>query len=518
MMNGRTIDDHERLSRALEVSCARYDDLYDFSPVAFCTISHTGHLIEVNLSGAQLLGMERVKLSGQSLSQFVLSEDHPAFENHLTRCESSEPEVVTELRLSVKLGPPLTVEVYSAPMKGQAKHYRTVLTDVTGRRRAEDAFRNSVRIREDFLTIISHDLRNPLNTITMATEMLLRRAPAEERRSAGRLQLENIKTATRRMTKLLSDLLDLSSMDAGHLVIEQKPHDASRLMQAAIEVMAPMAAPKSIALTVTPQAQPLVAFCDRERVLQVLMVLITNALKSTPAGGSITLSASANAHGVVLSVKDTGGGMPAEQIPTLFRPYWQVDKTIKIGTGLGLSIAKGIVECHGGRIWAETARGEGSTFSFTLPASDLQPVESEGPVEGSTALVSPSGAKRVLIVDDEDGARDALAHLLESEGYDVVSAENGRAAIDVLRGLGPDPFCIVLALVMPEMDGVQFLERRRLDPVISRIPVIIVAGQSSRSLSKSYARTSWLEKPIVLNALLEQLEILRGHSSERAER
>ncbi len=520
MMDAGDPGDFERLSRALEVSSARYDDLYDFSPVAFCTLNQKGELLEVNLSGAKLLGADRSKLPGTSLLDFVHLEDHQAFRDHLGRCQTSQRQVVTDLRLSVKLGSPTTVEMYSAPMKGQGKFFRTVLTDVTEQRKAEDALRNSVRIREDFLTIISHDLRNPLNTITMGTEMLLRRVDPDERRETGRRQLESIKLATRRMTKLLSDLLDLSSMDAGHLVIEQKPHGASQLMQSAIEVMAPLASEKSIALKLAPATAPLVAFCDRERVVQVLMVLITNALKFTPAGRSITLDARAHSHGIVMSVTDTGEGMQPEQLPTLFRPYWQVDKTIKIGTGLGLSIAKGIVECHGGRIWAESARGQGSTFSFTLPTSTLAPVESKGTLEPlrGLSLVPPSGAKRVLIVDDEDGARDALAHLLEGEGYDVVTAENGRAAIDVLRGLGPDPFCIVLDLVMPEMDGVQFLERRRLDPVMSRIPVIIAAGQSSRSLSKSYARTSWLEKPIVLTALLEQLEMLLSHSSERAAR
>ncbi len=489
----------------LEESAARYSDLYDFAPVSYCNLSRTGELLEANLICARLFGFDRNKLVGQSLMQFVAGDDLRLLMNHLSACESGSNEVMTELTLTLRLRAPVIVELISSPLRRGTPGYRTVITDITTRKKNEAASRASERMREDFLSIISHDLRNPLNAILMAAEVLMRRAPTGERRSAGRKQLETIKDSSRRMTRLLSDLLDLSSMDAGHLLIEPRRNDSDALISSVLKLVAPLAAEKNIALVHRRNTAGLVVFSDRERTIQVLLNLLTNALKFTAEDGTVTIESHPHPTGVVIAVRDTGIGISPEQLMTLFRPYWQADKTVKIGTGLGLSIAKGIAECHGGQIWAESRLGKGSAFFFTLPRSDLPP--DPMPSKPSPSLSPMNRKRKVLLIDDDEETRESLAQLLESEGYQVTTAKNGRAALECLRGLEPDPFVILLDLVMPVMNGVQFLEHRRVDRALSKIPVIVISGQAdSKRLARSYEATEWAEKPVVLRTLLGHLE------------
>jgi signal transduction histidine kinase len=171
------------------------------------------------------------------------------------------------------------------------------------------------------------------------------------------------------MTRLVGDLLDLAKVDAGGtLPVEVAARDVADLVAQAAELQESLAASQQIRLTVE-VTRPTYAMCDGDRVQQVLANLIGNAIKFTPRGGTIHVRAWASEGEVIVSVKDTGSGIPSEQLPHLFEPYWQADAHKKRGAGLGLSIAKAIVDAHGGRIRVETAPGAGSSFCFTLPSS-----------------------------------------------------------------------------------------------------------------------------------------------------
>jgi len=480
----------------LEEAASRYADLYDFAPVAYCTVSPQGVVLEANLGSARLFGTERSALVGRSLLTLVQSRDAGLVVEHLRRCVT-EPDVRSEMTLNDST---TLIEMISSSMREPEQGFRTVLTDITNRKQAEEALRSSVRMRQDFLAIVSHDLRNPLNTILMGAELLLRRSPTTERRTVGRKQLESIKIASRRMTRLLADLLDLSSMDAGHLSIDSQRHDVSELLDSTLELAAPLAAEKSLRLMPLPLERPLVARCDRERTIQAMLNLLTNAVKFTPTGGTITIEAHPHPEGIVLAVRDSGVGISAEQLPNLFRPYWQADKTVRIGTGLGLSIAKGIIECHGGHIWAESTRGVGSAFFFTLPASELA---AEPRVEKPIITFAPRLTVHapLLLVDDEEAPREALTDLLQAEGYRVATATNGHEALELLSTI--KPFVVLLDLSMPEMNGVQFLEVRKRDPMLSEVPVILLSGEASAATAEQYPKTLWVQKPVGMSELLE---------------
>lgn len=246
----------------------------------------------------------------------------------------------------------------------EAERTRLLEAERDARERAEAAS----RMRQDLIAIVSHDLRNPLSAITTSAALLERVLPADGAPRAPKY-VETIARSAERMGRLISDLLDVASIDAGRLSVEPARRDADMLLVDAIEMLRPVAAGKSIRLEAEALAQPLAVHADQERVLQVLSNLLGNAVKFTREGGAISVRAQPDDAFVRISVSDTGPGISAEQMPHLFDRYWQAKKDGRLGIGLGLSIAKGIVEAHGGRIWAESTPGRGSTFHFTLPAA-----------------------------------------------------------------------------------------------------------------------------------------------------
>lgn len=225
--------------------------------------------------------------------------------------------------------------------------------------------KRAIEARDEVLAIVSHDLRNPLNTIGAGASLLLELPLTEEERTE---QLRIIKRSVERMDHLIQDLLDVAMIEAGRLSLERKELAAEVLVKEACESFRQPAAEKaqSLECEVPEELPPL--FVDHQRALQVLNNLIGNAIKFTPEGGRITVRAEPVAAEVLFSVTDTGPGIPPEELPLLFERFWQAKK-VKGGAGLGLAIAKGIVEAHGGRIWVESKLGVGSTFYFTLPVA-----------------------------------------------------------------------------------------------------------------------------------------------------
>jgi signal transduction histidine kinase len=224
----------------------------------------------------------------------------------------------------------------------------------------------AVRAREEVLAIVSHDLRNPLNAVTLSAS-LLKSAPIADAEDAE--QIDVIQLSARRMSRLIEDLLDVTRMEGGKsLPIDPERLDLDSLFREAHEIFRPQANAESVGLHCRLADGLPDVYADRHRVLQVLSNLIGNAMKFTPAGGEINVTAAPRTETeVIISVADTGPGIPKENLSDIFNPYWQAKRTARMGAGLGLPIAKGIVEAHGGRIWVESEIGKGTTFFFTLP-------------------------------------------------------------------------------------------------------------------------------------------------------
>jgi signal transduction histidine kinase len=218
--------------------------------------------------------------------------------------------------------------------------------------------------REEFLAIVSHDLRNPLNHISMAAQNLLEE-PEDIKELAS-----SINRSAGEMLRLIEDLLEVERIAVGKLTLHYEEHDVSEIIKQAVEELQGAAASKGITLEAEPQDVCGYVVCDRSRVMQVLSNLIGNAIKFTPAKGQICVSCQRTGpegKEVQVSVSDTGEGIAPEKIKTIFERFSQIHNQDRRGIGLGLYIAKMMVEEHPGRIWVESKLGEGSTFHFTLP-------------------------------------------------------------------------------------------------------------------------------------------------------
>jgi signal transduction histidine kinase len=228
------------------------------------------------------------------------------------------------------------------------------------------AERTEAMWREKLLAMVSHDLRNPLNVIRLAARSLLEQLPVADR---ARRQVAIVERSTDRMSSLVRDLMDLSAIEARQLKLQQQEHDAGSLVSEIVEMMRTVAAEKSQELRQVVPLEPLTVICDRDRVLQVLSNLVDNALKFTPAGGSISVGFDRFENEVRFSIADTGPGIPRDQLPHVFERFWKAPQAKQSGiqgVGLGLSIARGIVEAHGGTMWADSQVGVGSVFHFAL--------------------------------------------------------------------------------------------------------------------------------------------------------
>jgi len=257
-----------------------------------------------------------------------------------------------------------TLVSLSAPIVDEAGRFLGVvklLRDVTTERMLE-------QLRADFTSFITHELRTPLTSVSGFLALVLG-GYAGEVTEAQRRQLEAAHRQAKRLEGLVDNLLDLSAIEVGRLELQIGHFDLVPLLVEAAEVLRPQAVAKGVELRVGAVDEPLLVAADRERVLQVLTNLLANAVKYTDEGGRVNAAARPTADGVAVEVADTGRGIPAEEIPHIFDKFYRVRAGARRvhGSGLGLAICRGIVEAHGGRIWAESAPGQGSRFHFTIP-------------------------------------------------------------------------------------------------------------------------------------------------------
>jgi two-component system, chemotaxis family, sensor kinase Cph1 len=256
---------------------------------------------------------------------------------------------------------------WTAPDREAAEELRRHVVEVDLERQVEREQR-AVRARDDLVAVVSHDLKNPLNVIQMQSVLLrnVAGADADERSSRLRGALDRIQRAVGHMDSLIHDLLDLARIEAGRFVLQRQTEALDEMLSEALIILRPLAEAKGVVLREEAEAGVRV-LVDRERIFQVVSNVVGNAIKFTPTGGRIVLRASTEQGNALLAVTDTGPGLAPEQMSEVFNRYWQASKTGREGAGLGLYIAKGIVEAHGGRIWAERADEGGAAFKFTLP-------------------------------------------------------------------------------------------------------------------------------------------------------
>jgi PAS domain S-box-containing protein len=233
--------------------------------------------------------------------------------------------------------------------------------------RLYDLVNSGIRARDDMIGIVSHDLRNPVNAVKMLTGVMLDRHGREPLSTEMGNYASIIRQAAEQMDELIQDLLDVTRVEAGRLAVNLRSENTEEMLSDTLRTLAPVAAEKEINLRLNaPDDLPSV-LADRDRFGQAISNLVGNAVKFSQRGGEIVVRVAVLDNEILFSVSDKGQGMNAEQLAHAFDRFWQSSRTDRQGAGLGLAITKGIVDAHGGRIWAESALGAGSTFYFTLP-------------------------------------------------------------------------------------------------------------------------------------------------------
>jgi PAS domain S-box-containing protein len=347
----------------------------------FVADSHGVH--HANRAALELFGVdsvERLNRSAQSLAEVVgarhadtgepLSPDERPIARAL-RGESTAGELMVR---HLRTGKDVILQCAVAPVNSATGIIGAVAacTDVTERKQQEaerdrlyGEARQAVADRQHVLGIVSHDLRNPLNTIILAALALQEDDVPSEIKTKG---LSAITHAAKRMNRMISDLLDVNSLEAGRMALNPLPQDPLSVVDEAIELFAPQATSRSLDIVKeAPDEMPLVRV-DRDRLLQVLANLLSNALKVT-AEGSVRIKLERRSQEVVFAVIDNGPGIPEDARSEIFAPYWRAEKATYKGTGLGLAIVKGIVEGHGGQVWIESELGHGAAFMFSIPTA-----------------------------------------------------------------------------------------------------------------------------------------------------
>lgn len=240
--------------------------------------------------------------------------------------------------------------------------------DLTGERAHADTL---IAARDEFLANVSHDLRSLLSGLALTATLLVKHAPDGADGEKYRRHALRSQRMIARMNRLVSDLLDMASIEAGKLAVVPEEIDVAEIVRDALEAFEPIAAAKGITLDADAATRPLRARVDGDRILQVLANLVSNAIKFTPAGGEVSITVSVEKNELQFAVRDTGIGISADALERVFERFHQVRSGHHRGLGLGLHISKFIIEAHGGRMWADSETGAGSTFRFALPASLL---------------------------------------------------------------------------------------------------------------------------------------------------
>jgi PAS domain S-box-containing protein len=340
--------------------------------------------------------------------------------------------------------------------------------DVTARRDAENALRRADRAKDEFLAMLGHELRNPLASVRNAiVTARLDEAHRERALAIADRQADQLR-------RLVDDLLDVARVTQGKITLHTERVFLSEVMQRAVEAAMQSIDERAQTLVVSLPPQPVVLEADVARIQQVFGNLLANASRYTPPGGRIEIYSSVADGEVTVRVRDTGAGIPADVLPHVFDLFVQAERPLDRahgGLGVGLTVVRRLVELHGGRVSAYSAgRDAGSELTVVLPVVPLEPDEQAPPVLPRTT----GRGSRVLLVEDNADAADALRMLLELLGHQVRVAGDGPAALAMLREFTPD--AVVLDIGLPGMDGYEVAQRIRADPATRGLPLVALTG------------------------------------------
>ena len=351
--------------------------------------------------------------------------------------------------------------------------------------------------KSEFLASMSHELRTPLNAVIGFSEVLLDRMFGEinERQDE---YLRDIWNSGRHLLELLNEILDLSKVEAGQMVLEPSTFSVSSALEYCLAMVRERAASHAITVTVEIADDVGTIEADELRFKQVVLNLLSNAVKFTPDGGSVSIKAYRDGTDLVVTVTDTGIGVPVEDQERIFESFQQGRRGApkEEGTGLGLTLSRRIVWLFGGRMWLESTPNVGSTFGFSVPGRPAS-----GDKVGSNGS---TGVPVILLVDDDRASLDLNSAYLDGSPTRVLRAGDGVEALDVARK--ERPAALVLEIGLPRLDGWQVLAELKADPATASIPVVIATDVDDRARGLALGADAYLRKPIGREELMDALK------------
>lgn len=497
---GQRETDLVKLSRSLEEERDKLDAVLSSIGDGVIVLDSENKVLMANRRVSDIFGIPMEALNRCDLGMLIEQVRHRLVQPDLVEKQFHElqkdPSLVDEITLELDAPGGQAIRLYCAPVRGADG---TVLGRIAtsldlGRERELD------RLKTEFLSTISHELRTPLTSIKGALGLVLGGA-AGSVTSDMRGLLDIARTNTDRLVLVINEILDVVQLERGQALIQPLAMDLHPSVDRAIYAVASQAAAANISIETQIDSNLPPVAGDARRIEQVLVNLLTNAIKFSGAGKRIVISAQVRGKMLEISVQDFGRGMTEEFCQRLFSKFEHAQAALtreSQGVGLGLAICRHLVQAHGGNIWVESKLGEGSTFTFSLRISETSLAPAAAKERPARLATTP---RLVLVIDDDEDVTRILSYVFESQGHRVIAAHSGREAIDLAKRYRPD--MLTLDLGMPDVDGYTVLEQLRAADETRAIPIICISVQTDPERAMSLGANYFLEKPLDIDRLRE---------------